>query len=59
MGNVLSFWRKVSLGSASRIVGLTKPNYSFAAKRFVRWRKKNWKPKKPKRSRYWQSRKPV
>jgi hypothetical protein len=47
--------------SVSRIVNLTKPDYSAAAKRFVRWRKKNWKPRKrrPKFVRYWQSRKPV
>jgi hypothetical protein len=25
---------------------LTKPDYSNAAKRFLRWRKKNWKPPK-------------
>ena len=29
------------------------------AARFKRWRKKVWKPKKPVRVRYWQSRKPV
>jgi DNA replication protein DnaC len=35
------------------------PIDSFKAARFLRWRKKNWKPRKPKRVRYWQSRKPV
>jgi hypothetical protein len=30
----------------------------LAAKRFLHRRKKNWKPKKPKRVHYWQSRKP-
>jgi hypothetical protein len=52
------------LASVSRTVSLTKPDYSAAAKRFVRWRKKNWKrprkkAKRPKFVRYWQSRKPV
>jgi hypothetical protein len=47
------------LASASRIGGLTKPDYSKIAGRFLRWRKKNWKPPKPKRVRYWKSRKPV
>jgi hypothetical protein len=33
------------LASVSRIVSLTKPDYSAAAKRFLRWRKKNRKVK--------------
>jgi len=43
------------------MISLVKPDYSAAAKRFVRWRKKNRKvkPKKPIRVRYWRSRKPV
>jgi hypothetical protein len=45
--------------SVSRIVSLTKSDYSAAAKRFVRWRKKSReiKPKKPIQIRYWKSRK--
>lgn len=38
---------------------LSKADYIKAAARFLRWRKKNWKPKKPIRVRYWQSRKPI
>jgi hypothetical protein len=52
-------FRQPSTASASRIISLAKPDFSHAAKRFLRWRKKNWKPKKPVRVRYWQSRKPV
>jgi hypothetical protein len=32
--------------SVSRIVSLTKPDYSAAAKRFVRWRRKRLKSRK-------------
>ena len=32
---------------------LVKPDYSKAAGRFLRWRKKNLKPTKPKRVKYW------
>jgi hypothetical protein len=64
MGNVRGVPSKMRLASVSRTVSLTKPDYSAAAKRFVRWRKKNWKrprkkAKRPKFVRYWQSRKPV
>jgi hypothetical protein len=34
--------------SASRIVSRVKRNFSFAAKRFARWRKKKMKPRKVK-----------
>jgi hypothetical protein len=36
---------RASRASGSRIVNLTKPNFSFAANRFIRWRKKQPKPK--------------
>jgi hypothetical protein len=39
--------------SASRIVNLTKPDFSHAAARFLRWRKKKWKPPKRKVKRIW------
>jgi hypothetical protein len=34
--------------SASRTVNLTKPDFKFAAARFVKWRRKKGFPKKPK-----------
>jgi hypothetical protein len=43
----------VRLASASRIVNLTKDDYSKAAGRFLHWRKKNWKPPKRKVKRIW------
>jgi hypothetical protein len=59
MGNVQSLQSKVRLASVSRTGCLAKPDFKPAAARFMRWRKKHWKLKKPKRVRYWQSRKPV
>lgn len=38
----------VARASASRIVNLVKPDFSFQAARFIKWRKKLKKPKKPK-----------
>jgi hypothetical protein len=37
---------RTRLASVSRIGDATKPDYSHAAKRFMRWRRKNWKPRK-------------
>ena len=39
---------QVAKASASRIVNLVKADFFFAAARFMRWRKKLPKPKKPK-----------
>jgi hypothetical protein len=59
-GNGRPLQSKVRLASASRIVCLTKPDFKFAAQRLFRKRKKSGvKPRKPKRVRYWKSRKPV
>jgi hypothetical protein len=43
------------------MISLVKPDYSAAANRFVRWRKKHRtiKTKRPIRVRYWQSREPA
>jgi hypothetical protein len=61
MGNVRREPLQAQPASVSRIVSLTRPDHSAAAKRFVRWRNKNrkFKLKKPMRVRYWQSRKPL
>ena len=45
MGNVRREPLQAQPASVSRIVSLTKPDYSAAAKRFVRWRKKKRKIK--------------
>jgi hypothetical protein len=44
---------KVRLASVSRIVNLTKDDYSKAAGRFMRWRRKHMKPAKPRIKRIW------
>jgi len=45
MENMRRLRLRASRASGSRIVNLTKPNFSFAANRFIRWRKKQPKPK--------------
>ena len=53
MGNVRRSPSKARRASVSRTANLTKADYAPAAKRFVRWRRKNWKPPKRKIKRIW------
>ena len=49
----LSLLSREPKASAFSTINLTERDFSFAAKRFVRWRKKHHKPPKKKIKRMW------